>query len=195
MENKDRYLIIITGELAAGKTSYGKKISENIGIPFFSKDTIKELLFDSMGKEDMSYEEKKKMGASSYAVFYYIMEEQMKVGKPLIVESNFVKESVPFIKNLLEKYDYDSITIRFGGDPHVLHERFLKREYSSERHPGLQSNGTFDDFETFQKTSQKAKEFKISENEIYVDTTDFDKVDFEKMMGEVRENLFAINKI
>ena len=30
-------MIIITGELAAGKTSYGKKISKLLEIPFFSK--------------------------------------------------------------------------------------------------------------------------------------------------------------
>ena len=42
-----KYLIIITGELAAGKTSYGKKISNILKIPFFSKDEIKEILFDS----------------------------------------------------------------------------------------------------------------------------------------------------
>ena len=31
-----KYIIIITGELAAGKTSYGKKISNTLKIPFFS---------------------------------------------------------------------------------------------------------------------------------------------------------------
>ena len=42
MYNKN--LIIITGELAAGKTSYGKKISETLKIPFFSKDEIKKVV-------------------------------------------------------------------------------------------------------------------------------------------------------
>lgn len=33
MNNKN--IIIITGELAAGKTSYGKKISEVLKMPFY----------------------------------------------------------------------------------------------------------------------------------------------------------------
>ena len=101
----NKYIIIITGELAAGKTSYGRKISEELKIPFFSKDIIKEILFDSLSDNNLEYEAKRKIGVSSYAVFYYIIEEQMKVGLPIIAESNFVKESVPILKKLLKKWD------------------------------------------------------------------------------------------
>ncbi len=192
MEKK--YIIIITGELAAGKTSYGKKISEVLKIPFFSKDLIKEVLFDSFSDKNLDYEAKRKIGASSYAVFYYILEEQMKVGLPLIAESNFVKESVPIIKDLLNKYDYKSITIRFEGDLQILHKRFLEREYSSERHIGLVSNGVFDNFENFEKTAIKSKEFRINNNEILVDTTDFSKVDFDGIIEDIQKYMMFLIK-
>ncbi len=185
MNNKN--IIIITGELAAGKTSYGKKISEELNIPFFSKDKIKEILFDSFCDADLDYESKKKVGATAYSIFYYIIEEQMKVGMPLIAESNFVKESISIIKNLLNKYDYKSMTIRFEGDLKILHKRFLEREYSSERHMGLVANGVFDNFEDFKKTSAKSKEFKINDNEILVDTTDFSKVNFDEIIENIRK--------
>lgn len=185
MEKK--YIIIVTGELAAGKTSYGKKISEELKMPFFSKDEIKEILYDSLNNTNLDYEAKRKMGASSYAVFYYIIEEQMKVGLPLIAESNFVKESVPIINDLLNKYDYKSITIRFEGDLQILHKRFLNREYSDERPMGLVSNGMFDDFENFEKTAVKSKEFKINNNEILVDTTEFLKVDFDGIIEKIQK--------
>ena len=182
-------LIIITGQLAAGKTSYGKKISKALGIPFYSKDEIKEVLFDSLIDNDASYEEKRKLGATSYDIFYYIMEEQMKVDMPIIVESNFVKESIPIIKNLLNKYNYKCLTLRFEGDLKTLHSRFLQREYSDERHLGLVSNGKFDDFETYKQASEKTKEFKINDNEIVIDTTDFDKIDLNKLINEIKRKL------
>ena len=185
MDNKN--IIIITGELATGKTSYGKRISDVLKIPFFSKDEIKEVLFDSFNDTNLDYEAKRKIGANSYAVFYYIIEEQMKVGLPIIAESNFVKESVPIIKNLLNKYDYKSITIRFEGDLKTLHKRFLKREYSSERHMGLVANGVFDDFKNFEKTSIKSKDFKIDDNEILVNTTDFLNVDFDDIIESIKK--------
>ncbi len=182
-----KYIIIVTGELAAGKTSYGKKISEVLKIPFFSKDEIKEILYNSSNNTNLDYEAKRRMGAISYEVFYYIIEKQMKVGLPLIVESNFVKESVSIIKDLLNKYDYKSITIRFEGDLQILHRRFLNREYSDERPMGLVSNGMFDDFENFEKTAIKSKEFKINDNEILVDTTDFLKVDFDEIIENIQK--------
>ncbi len=187
--NNLKNIIIITGELAAGKTSYGKKISEELGIPFFSKDEIKELLYDSLNYTNIDYEAKRKLGTTSYSIFYYIMEEQLKVGKPLIVESNFVKESVPIIKKLLKKYNYKSITIRFEGDLKVLHKRFLEREYSTERHIGLVANGVFDEFKNFEQTAIKSKEFKIDDNEILVDTTDFSKVDFDEIIHNILNRL------
>ena len=182
-----KYIIIITGELAAGKTSYGKKISDTLKIPFFSKDEIKEVLYDSFNNNHLDYDSKRKIGANSYAVFYYIIEEQMKVGLPIIAESNFVKESIPIIKKLLNEYDYRCITIRFEGDLQILHKRFLEREYSNERHMGLVANGVFDNFENFEKTAIKSKEFKIDENEILVDTTDFSSVDFDYIIKCIQE--------
>ena len=178
-------LILITGQLASGKTTYGKKISNTLKIPFFSKDIIKEVLFDSLYNDNISYEEKRNLGAVSYDMFYYIIEEHMKVGTPIIAESNFVKESVPIIKNLLNKYNYECITLRFTGDLKVLYERFLKREYSSERHMGLNSNGKFDKYEVFEETSKKISEFKIGDNEIVIDTTDFDKIDYDKIIEDI----------
>lgn len=88
---------------------------------------------------------------------------------------------------MLNKYYYKSITIRFEGDLQILHKRFLKREYSSKRHIGLVSNGVFDDFENFEKEAVKFKEFKINDDEILVDTTDFSKVNFDEIIEDIRK--------
>ena len=182
-------IIIITGDLAAGKTSYGKKISNELKIPFFSKDEIKEVLYDSIDNNNLDYESKRKIGKNSYDIFYYIIEQQMKVGLPIIAESNFGKEAIPTIKNLLDKYNYKCITIRFEADLEVLHKRFLNREYSDERHSGLVSNGMFDDYENFKKTHEKSREFKIDENEILVDTTNFRTVNIENIIKKIQEQM------
>lgn len=191
--SKNRYFIVICGDLAGGKTTYGKKISKELQIPFFSKDKLKEVLFDSMNNNNnnFSYEEKRKIGASSYAIFYNIAEQLMEAGQAFILESNFVKESIDVLNNLINKYNYKCITVRFEGDTKILHKRFLKREYSEERHQGLVSNGTFDDFEEYLKHSNKLKEFKINDDEIIVDTTDFSKVNFEDIMKQIQERILG----
>ena len=185
MDNK--YIVIITGDLASGKTSYGIKISNTLGIPFFSKDKIKEVLYDSIsGGNDLDYESKRKIGSTSYDIFYYIIEEQMKSGMPLVAESNFTEESIPTIKELLTKYNYKCVTVKFTGDLHVLHERFIKREYSDERHSGLFSNGKFDNYEVFESRASVLRNFKIDDNEIIVDTTDFNTVDYDSIIDYIK---------
>ena len=42
-------LIIITGDLAAGKSTLAAALSESLGIPFIIKDTLKEIVCDNVG--------------------------------------------------------------------------------------------------------------------------------------------------
>jgi predicted kinase len=183
-----KYFIVICGDLAAGKSTYGKKVSKELQIPFFSKDKIKEILFDSMNNRNLSYEEKRKIGASSYAVFYNIAEQLMEANQAFILESNFIKESEDILKTFISKYDYKCITIKFIGDLKVLHERFKQREYSEERHQSLVANGKFDSFEEYEKQSIILRDFKMND-EIIIDTTDFSKVNFESIMKQIKERI------
>ncbi|MFZ4462043.1 MAG: AAA family ATPase [Patescibacteria group bacterium] len=41
-------LIIITGLPCTGKTTLGRKLAEELRLPFVSKDDFKELLFDDL---------------------------------------------------------------------------------------------------------------------------------------------------
>ena len=47
----------------------------------------------------------------------------------------------------------------------------------------------FDDFENFKKTAIKSKEFKINDDEIVIDTTDFSNINFNDIVKNIRENM------
>ena len=64
-----------------------------------------------MNNRNLSYEEKRKIGASSYAVFYNIAEQLMEANQAFILESNFIKESEDILKTFISKYDYKCIKI------------------------------------------------------------------------------------
>lgn len=179
-------VILITGDLAAGKTSIGRKIAKRLNIPFFSKDDIKQVLYDSI-KQDMSYKEKKKLGALSYAILYHCAKEIMVTGNPFILESNFTIESKPIINELLKEFDYKAILLRVTGDLHILHQRFLKREYG-ERPMALNAVGMLDDFESFKNNSMKTHAFSLDGVEIQIDTTNWNLVSIEDILKRIEES-------
>lgn len=63
-------------------------------------------------------------------------EREMLAGRDLLIENNFEEESLEPMRNLLEKYGCDAITVRFQGDIETIYSRFLDRERSPDRHPG-----------------------------------------------------------
>ncbi len=58
-----------------------------------------------------------------------------------------------------------------------------------ERHKGLLVNGEFDKFEKFYEVQERANEFKIDENDIIVDTTDFSKVDYREILKKIKSSM------
>lgn len=183
-------LIVIAGIPATGKTTYGNKISKELSIPIFSKDKFKEVIYDSIGDDKLEYEQKRRVGITSYSVLYTICEEIMKTGASFIIESNFTSDSAININELLKKYHYESLVIKFDADIKILHKRFLDREKSLERHPGLLANGIFDDIEKFKEVSNKARNFKLNDGkEILIDTSDFSKIDFGEIMKEIKSKI------
>ena len=55
--------ILVTGIPASGKSTMAKYLSKELGIPMFSKDEIKERLFDTLGFQ--SREEKVRLGVAA----------------------------------------------------------------------------------------------------------------------------------
>ena len=64
-----------------------EKLSNALGIPWFSKDKMKEILFDTIGFQ--SREGKVTLDIASLQMMYYAAEQVMKQGQPLILENNF----------------------------------------------------------------------------------------------------------
>lgn len=184
----EKKYIIITGAPATGKTTYGKKIAKELGIPFFSKDELKVEIYNSFQK-DMDYEEKRQIGISSYSVLWYVTKQMMETELPFILESNFAEKSSEILKGLEKTYGYTNIVIRFDTNLKVLHERFLTRENTTHRPEGLRANGVFDDFEEFAKIVQRSRNFNMNTNEIHIDTTDFSQVNEQEMIDQIKTKM------
>ena len=197
------YWILITGIPAAGKSTMAQFLSERLSIPMISKDKIKELLFDDVGFK--SREEKVKLGIASMNIMYYMAEQLMQCNQPFILENNFENSSKDGLNTILERYSYKAITVTLTGDYQKIYERYVERNSCPDRHRGHVVNDCYPEIMAGKKVEPISYEsyvagivkrgidpFVSNGPHIIVDTTDFQKVDKEKILRNIlkcRENL------
>ena len=90
-------LIVITGDLAAGKSTLAMALSEHYQIPFITKDALKEIACDIIGYS--SREENRELSSVATSEMIYFFKQCALVGQDLILEANFrtdeLKELLP----------------------------------------------------------------------------------------------------
>lgn len=133
-KNKKPTCVCLAGMPASGKTTLAIQLSQKLGIPMFSKDSIKEDLFDRLGFE--SRQEKVQLGLAAMDILYYAALQCLTAGQSVILENNFEDLSLPGLQRLAKKTGCQMITILFDGDTRTIYERFVKRDQSSSRHRG-----------------------------------------------------------
>lgn len=175
-------------------------ISERLKLPVISKDSLKELLFDTVGFHSRA--EKVNLGIASMEIMYYVAGQLMKAGQPFILENNFEYSSEHGIKILLEKYRYSVLTITLTGDYKVIYQRFLARESSPDRHRGHVVNDHYPEKKGNDLNAPKTKTisyedfvcgieqrgfdaFWIGGGQMKIDTTDFSKMNMEKIFSQI----------
>ena len=80
-------LLLITGDLACGKTTFAKLLSKRYDTNLYFKDSLKELLGDTIGFSNR--EENLKLSKAAVQVMAHIFSEFAPLGKNLILEANF----------------------------------------------------------------------------------------------------------
>ncbi len=196
------YCILVTGIPASGKSRMADYFAERLDIPVISKDTIKELLFDDVGF--CGREEKVRLGIAAMDIMYYFAGQLMQRKRPFVLENNFEDVSRKKLMELLDTYNYTAVTVRLTGDYKKIFERFEKRDRSPERHRGhvvndrypepeghLGENHTVLNYEGYLSGIEKRgyDRFAAIGPVIVVDTTDFSRVDYERVLREVEEQI------
>lgn len=118
-------LIVITGDLAAGKSSLADSLSHTLNIPCFKKDTIKEHYCDLYGYKNREENRQLSIKAVNYMIDAF--KQFAKQGQDLILEANFREEELLNIKDIAEENNYEVILLVLRGDIEKLYERFLAR--------------------------------------------------------------------
>lgn len=182
----NRYLILVAGIPASGKTRFATELSARLQLPLICKDQIKTVLWEKLHSPADAIEEKRRFGVVAYDVAYYFAEELMKAGNCFVFESNFTPASAEILIPLMEKYGYGGVTVLFDAPMEVLHQRFVAREDAADRHPGLLSGEHYKNFEDFEHMAESMRHFQAGENQIVVNTAELTELDYEPVVNDIK---------
>ena len=138
-------LILILGDLAAGKSTTADILSEKYKITAIKKDTIKEILGDTIGFANR--EENLRLSRATFEIMLHIFDRTSLTGGDLILESNFREAELDALTYLAQARGYSILSLLLTADTEVLYKRYLER-LKKGRHAVHQSAG-FDSYEGF----------------------------------------------
>lgn len=182
-------LVIVSGPPCSGKTTIGRAITRESRLPFFSKDDIKELLFDQVGWSDRAWSIK--LGISSILLLHDITAKMLAAGASAVIESAFHKDlATPIFIELKKSYGCTLLQVHFQTSSSVVMERFQKRANGTERHPGHGQVDATQIEELRRKLESGTWDMQIPGAQlITVDTNKWEDVDIERICSDVNQLL------
>ncbi len=118
-------IIVITGDLAAGKSTVAEILSKRLGILAIEKDHVKERLCDVFGFSNR--EENKKLSIAAVNEMIDVFNNSTLSSSSLILEANFVIDELNRIKLIADNNEYKMTTICLTADNDLLFKRFCDR--------------------------------------------------------------------
>lgn len=147
-----KYAILITGDLAAGKSSLAVKLSKLMDIPYFFKDKTKEVLAERIGFSNR--EENRNLSFASFDILYMIAEQFTILNKSIILENNFRQNELNVLEKLFTERGYELFTIVLEGNLDILYERYVNRKVNENRHPAHYFFATKDEYLNYVEESR-----------------------------------------
>jgi len=179
-------LVIVSGLPATGKTVLSRKLSQYVGLPIFSKDTIKEFLFDGVGHGDREHGEK--LNKPTYDILDYIVEQELTARHSLIIETPYDNDfSTEKYVQLQSKCGFSCVQVLCYAEPEVLIQRFINRIGTIDKHPGHNDAAALEDFKASIKNAGKVEPILLQSKVYEIDTTNFDAMHEDKLFEHVKE--------
>jgi predicted kinase len=180
-------LFIVSGPPSSGKTTLAKAIATKFNLPLITKDSLKEILFDTIGWQDRAWS--RRLGSASFSLLHYILDAFMITGQPIIIEGNFKPEFESHeISSRLKKFNYLPFQIMCQTDGRVLFDRFKRRSESGDRHPGHCDTGNYDELKP-DLIKGKYLPLDIGGQVITFDTTDLKNIDYQPVFNQISKLL------
>ncbi len=163
-------LILVMGDLAAGKSTFSRLIAKKYHLVVYNKDRIKEILSDAIGFKNR--EENYSLSQATFKLFGYLLDELSCLNQDVILESNFRQEELDILDEWAKANHYQVLSLVLKGDIDVLHKRYMYRIQHENRHQ-VHLTLPLDDLSQFRYYVEKQRSQRILGEVIAVDANDF----------------------
>lgn len=163
-------LLLITGDLACGKSTFAKILSKRYDTNLFYKDNVKEVLGETIGFSNR--EENLKLSKAAVELMTLIFSEFAGLGKDLILEANFHTHELEKLHDIAAQNGYSVLTLVFRADIRLLHRRYLNRIANENRHP-VHIIAVLDDYDDFAAYIGRARDEFVPGETMLVNADDF----------------------
>lgn len=181
--NDPTSIILITGHSGSGKTTLAHILADELGLPLFYKDQIKETLMDALGSTPSDWS--RQLGMVTWTLLYQQIESLLKTGVSHIVEGNFDPQyATDHWRSIMAKYPIHLIQVRCQTDPAVLLKRYRWRIQTGERHSGHLDQS--DDSWFINMIQQPMGWIDVKSDRIPVDTSTFSIADYPQIAEQIR---------
>jgi predicted kinase len=178
-------VLVITGAPGSGKTTIGRRLARELGLPFLSKDLFKETLFDTLGWDDRAWS--KRLGGAAMTLLYRCASALLEARQSLALEANFYPQwdTAPLLQ-LEEQWQCQFVQVMCEAPLDLLAERFRAREFSGERHPGHAGQASLDEIvEIILREAWPSLPLKGPL--LTIDTTEFAAIDYAAIAASVMQ--------
>jgi len=181
-------IIFMQGGPATGKTTVGERLAGEYQIPYFSKDGVKEPIFDHVGCptawETDGPLAGKKMDDAAITILLYLIEAHAIAGKPCIIDSTFQAVHVPALMAIATRHPFTSLQIHCRADAEELRQRYRRRANTGERHPGHLDHALADGFDA-DRVEKVFRPLEIGGHVLSLDTTKLSESDFAGLLESI----------
>ncbi len=163
-------LLLITGDLATGKSRFASILSKRYGSTVMYKDKIKEVLGDTIGFTNR--EENLRLSQATMKLMIYGFSELAAIGHDVILEANFKHNEMSKIHTIAKEHGYEVVTLVLRANIDIIYKRFVNRIENENRHP-VHISG-FDGYESFNEYIARGRQEKCLGRALLIDANSFD---------------------
>mgnify|MGYP001319387733 CR=1 FL=1 len=181
------------GGPATGKTTISTRLARSLHIPCFSKDGVKEPMFDDVGmpvavETDESLSGRK-MDNAAISILFYLIEKQLESDSPFVVDCNFRPQHSVTMRSIISRYALTPVQILCQAEGKELANRYRRRAETGERHQGHRDKILAQKFNLDELSYLYQNPLDIGGHVLELDSTNFKEENYQELLKTLRKKV------